>query len=289
MYIAPENLAIHRYLFACFYQDEIAYMEFGILDREDEFLVLIVESDHVGHHFLLFGQFVQFFLCPVYRFMFYPFTQENKGDDGGRCFIKDIIHAHMAEGTDQAVHEGGQGADGDQYIHIGYAAAQAFKGAYAKISHAYEEYRDADRQLDPGIHQEMDMPGQHVQHQYQGERQAKEESLQVVGEEVPDVECSMLYRVADRFRHHFIAEVGDAFGEFFLRPGSVGFKTHIAADKVYIYLLQPLFAEIAGNGKRTIGAIHTFYLPFNFFHTAKLFQRIVARLLLQENIFATWR
>ena len=118
--------------------------------------------------FLLFGQFVEFPLCGLNRTVFYPFAEEYKGDDGCRCFIKDISCTKISNSTDHAVEEGSRGAEGYQYIHVGDAAAQAFNGTYTKIIHSHNIYRDADDELHPGIHQEWKMPWEHVRHQYQG-------------------------------------------------------------------------------------------------------------------------
>ena len=49
-----------------------------------------------------------------------------------------------------------------------------------KIAHACNKNRNTYRQLDPWVHQKMNMPGKHVEHEYQGKRKAKEEALKVV-------------------------------------------------------------------------------------------------------------
>ena len=111
--------------------------------------------------------------------MFYPLARENRGDDGGRCFIKDIIHAHMAEGTDQAVHEGGQVAPGMAIsTFILGAAAQALKALTPKYPMPTRNTGDADRQLDPGFIRKWMPWAANVQHQYRGKMADKQESLQ---------------------------------------------------------------------------------------------------------------
>src|SRR6187455_802781 len=106
----------------------------------------------------------------------------------------------------------------------------------------------------------------------------------MIGEELP--------LFVDRWSlivNYFISQPFNSFSKLFFRPVSIHLKTHIAANKIHFYFFLPLFFKVAGNGQSTIGAIHTFNPPFNFFHPTKLFYEILNQLLMKENIFATWR
>src|SRR6476661_3550602 len=105
MRFPPWALAISRHLFTGFDQNEIAYTYLGVFNREHNFVVVAIKSDHIGHYFLRFYQSFQSTLRRLYGSFFQVITQEYKCNDSGSGLIKKIGWSKVQYGTGKTINE----------------------------------------------------------------------------------------------------------------------------------------------------------------------------------------
>ena len=63
------------------------------------FVVLVVVSDHIGHHFLAYGQFAQGGLGGFYGFIFHPVAEEYQRKNGSSGFVKQVLLRFADQGS----------------------------------------------------------------------------------------------------------------------------------------------------------------------------------------------
>ena len=93
MCLTPKDLTVYRHLFATADQDQVTHFQLGVLQWENDLLVLVVECDHVGHHLLRFQQILQCPLGGCQGKIFQVVTEEYKCDDGGSGFVEHVFFA----------------------------------------------------------------------------------------------------------------------------------------------------------------------------------------------------
>src|ERR1700730_16582214 len=99
---------------------------------KNHFMMIFIESDHIGHNFLRPGQRMQGALSRRNRSILQVVTEEDKSDDGGRSFIKQISLSEVEHCSYQTIYKGGGSSQCDQYIHIRHPVLQAFHGGPAQ-------------------------------------------------------------------------------------------------------------------------------------------------------------
>ena len=61
-------------------------------------------------------------------------------------------------------------------------------------------------------------------------------------------------------------EISNPYRQFPVVAVPIHIKAYITGRKIHLHILHSLFFQVSADGKCTIGTIHSFYFPLNFFH-----------------------